>query len=751
MISYFLILSLLLLTPISLIWQHVGMTRILEISPRHPHGVRVADDRVYKGGDSVASLVRTKDAFIMRCRLGQATQYPFCKLQFLMGDAMKGVDLSRYDTITVDMHYSGAPPQLVKLHLLNFEPGLSTVGDWNSQRYNEAQVAMLPGQRSFTIPLNVVQTADWWRGLRNLPLSKSYTRLDNVTAVELATGAIPPGQVLTIELRSIQFRGKWMSKTTLLMYLVSAWIGCAILGLSQALLHFRSSLSASNLRLEQMAAVDRERKAAEAAREAALAEAVGLARQRSNFLAQMSHELRTPLNAIMGYAQLLRRDPHQSAERRVAGLATIQESSQHLLTLINDILDLARVEAGKMVLHPAAVDLGEFLRGVVDIMRVKAEEKSLLFRVELADNLPAAVTIDETRLRQVLLNLLGNAVKFTDRGAVVLRVRSAPLADGAAEQGGEASVKIRFEVADSGIGMSAPQLGRLFEPFEQVANMARREGGTGLGLAISQQLVRLMGGNIAVISEPDKGSVFWFEIVVPVATSTPAVAPVLRTISGYEGKRRRLLIVDDVPQNRAVLMDMLEPLGFIVTSAGSGLECLALLDSFKPDLIVMDVMMPELDGKETTRRIRRLPEWSKIPIIAVTASASHDDELTCREAGVDAFLAKPIDYDALLNEIGKQLSLRWDAGQPPLAEPRAAPDEEVAGLVIPPAEEIEALWILARTGNMRRIREQAEYLEALDPAYAPFAQRLQALAQGYHSKALLAFVERYRAENAVKA
>jgi signal transduction histidine kinase/CheY-like chemotaxis protein len=744
MMSYSLILSLLLLTPALLIWQHFGMTQVLEISPRQPHGVKVLDDRVYKEGDSVSSLVRTRDAFILRCRLGHGTDYPFCKLQFLMGDATKGVDLSGYDTIAFDMDYSGASPQLVKLHLLNFEPDLSTVGDWNSQRYNEVQIEMRPGMSRFTIPLNAVQTADWWRGQRNLPLSKGYTRLDNVTAVELATASISPGQMVTIELRSIRFIGKWMSETTLLMYLVSAWIGCAILGLAQALLHYRSSLSATTLRLEQMAAVDRERKAAEAAREAALAEAVGLARERSNFLAQMSHELRTPLNAIMGYAQLLQHDPHQSAERRAAGLATIQESSRHLLTLINDILDLARVEAGKLVLHPAPVHLGDFLRGVVDIVRVKAEEKSLLFRFELAENVPAAVTIDETRLRQVLLNLLGNAVKFTDRGTVVLRVLPAPPVDGAAEPGGEDRVTIRFEVADSGIGMSASQLGRLFQPFEQVANTARREGGAGLGLAISQQLVRLMGGNIAVTSEPDKGSVFWFDLAVPVAASTPAVAPVPRTVSGYEGKRRRLLIVDDVPQNRAVLLDTLGPLGFIVTSAGNGLECLALLDSFKPDLIVMDVMMPELDGNETTRRIRQLPEWSKIPIIAVTASASHEDELKCREAGVDAFLAKPIDHDALLDAIGRQLNLSWNTGQPPASEPPAAPDEKVGGLVIPSAEEIEALWILARTGDMRRIREQADYLEAHDPACAAFAQRVQVLAQGYHSKALLDFVERYR-------
>ena len=209
-----------------------------------------------------------------------------------------------------------------------------------------------------------------------------------------------------------------------------------------------------------------------------------------------------------------------------------------------------------------------------------------------------------------------------------------------------------------------------------------------------------------------------------------------------------MLIVDDVQQNRVMLMDLLEGLGFDVANAGNGLECLALLDSFNPDLIVMDVMMPEVDGNEATRRIRRLPEWRTVPIIAVTASASHDDALACHQAGVDAFLAKPVDHDDLLDVIGTLLCLVWTTRQSPL-EARAAGDGESGALVIPPPDEIEALWQLARIGNMLTIRKQADYLAALDPAYTPFAQRLQTLAQGYHSKALLAFVAGYRIESTV--
>jgi CheY-like chemotaxis protein len=459
----------------------------------------------------------------------------------------------------------------------------------------------------------------------------------------------------------------------------------------------------------------------------------------------MSHELRTPLNAIIGYAQLLGRDRAHLTERLASGLATIRESGQHLLTLINDILDLARVEAGKMTLHPAAVDLGVFLEVLANIMRVKAEEKGLGFGHELAPGLPAAVTVDETRLRQVLLNLLGNAVKFTDSGKVSLRALPAPPADVPDGEDGPATARLRFEVGDSGIGMTAQQLGRIFQPFEQVATTPRREGGTGLGLAISQELVRLMGGKIAVTSEPGKGSIFWFDITVPVATRAPAKVTPQETLVGYEGERKRLLVVDDVAPNRAMMIDLLQDAGFSVAAATNGLECMVLLDTFKPDLILMDVMMPVMDGNETTRRIRHMPGWANLPIVAVTASTSAEDERKSRDAGANAFLAKPIDYDLLLRTIGSLLSLKWVTEQPA----PAAEDDQEAGLVAPPTKEIEELWQLAQIGNMRKIREQAVHLRGLDPAYGPFANRLDALAQGYHSKQLAAFVARFRAENAV--
>ena len=465
---------------------------------------------------------------------------------------------------------------------------------------------------------------------------------------------------------------------------------------------------------------------------------------KSTFLASMSHELRTPLNAILGYTQILRRDTRQLTKRQATGLMTIQESGQHLLNLINDILDLARVEAGKLELYLTNTNLSLFLRLVADIIRVKAEEKSLLFAYQASPDLPAFVKVDDKRLRQVLLNLLGNAVKFTDRGQIVLRVQNVTPPHTGTDNGTETMARLRFEVEDSGIGMNEEQVSRLFQPFEQVAEVRRREGGAGLGLSISQQLIRLMGSTIQVKSQLGKGSLLWFELDIPVAMIGSDVLPPQRIIVGYQGPRKKVLIVDDVPQNRAMLTDALQLLGFEVFDAENGQECLDLLDSTKPDLIVMDVMMPVLDGRETTRKIRKLPpEFARIPIIMVTASATSEDELKGYVAGADAFLSKPIDQEMLLKIIGEQLSLEWiheDLSRQP-ADERG---EEATDFIVPPKDEIEKLHRLAQMGNMRNIGKQADYLKNLDPRYAAFAARLRDLAESYQSKAIVALVERYR-------
>jgi PAS domain S-box-containing protein len=489
-----------------------------------------------------------------------------------------------------------------------------------------------------------------------------------------------------------------------------------------------------------------ERKAAEAAREAALAEAERLARLRSEFLAQMSHELRTPLNAILGYAQILQRD-QPLTERQTRGLATIQESGHHLLTLINDILDLSRITASKLDLYPADIDLANFLRVVSDIIRVKADEKSLLFTYEGSANLPGAVRVDDKRLRQVLLNLLGNAVKFTDRGHITLRVRQVPiptLTEHAAQYDGSESemriARLLFEIEDSGIGMTTEQVKRIFHPFEQVADVERRRGGAGLGLAISWQLVRLMGGNIHVRSEAGKGSVFSFELDLPVATSQPHVSPTQHVPVGYTGPRKKILIVDDVPRSRTMLIDFMTTLGFNVVEAANGQEAIDQARRVRPDLIVMDIAMPIMDGMEATRRIRSIPELARIPILIASASASSEDQSRSLAAGASAFVAKPIEQDKLLNAMGEHLAVEWTYQEIWEEQEPGTADT----MVIPPQEEMEVLHELALAGNMRDLRDRANYLKGLDPRYRPFAKHLQSLVQKYQSQAILTLVERCR-------
>jgi signal transduction histidine kinase/DNA-binding NarL/FixJ family response regulator len=464
-------------------------------------------------------------------------------------------------------------------------------------------------------------------------------------------------------------------------------------------------------------------------------------RAKSEFLTNMSHELRTPLNGILGFAKILQRDKVMT-ERQIRGLKIIDESGQHLLTLINDILDLASIESSKVELYPTEIKLPAFLQMVCDIIRVKAEEKNLLFVYQAAPDLPDAVRVDEKRLRQVLLNLLSNAVKFTDTGQVTLRaMRLQPPVAGAA---GGAMVRLRFEVEDHGIGMNEAQLARLFRPFEQLAEVKRREGGTGLGLAISRELVRLMGGDIEVRSRPGKGSVFWFDLEVSTADAQVQVPPARGAPIGYEGERRKILVVDDVPHNLTMLLESLGTLGFEMADASNGEEALEVAARFRPDLIAMDIMMPVMDGFEAMRRLRLMPEFAQVPFIATSASATHEVQARCRAAGANAFIPKPIEQDLLLETMARLMDLTW------ICEETTGQSTEIVragdrNLVCPPPEEMVVLRQLARTGNMRTIVERADYLKDLDARYAPFATRLSTLAEHCQSQAIVTLVEQYSA------
>jgi len=455
-------------------------------------------------------------------------------------------------------------------------------------------------------------------------------------------------------------------------------------------------------------------------------------RAKGEFLANMSHELRTPLNGILGYAQILRRDP-ALGERQLDGVAVIQRSGEHLLTLIDDTLDFARIEAGKLRIEICDVPIAALVDVLRDIIGVKAEQKGLDFVCETAGNAPSGVRADERRLRQVLLNLLSNAVKFTDRGSVSLRIVSS------------ASRSVRFEVRDTGVGVPKHQLETIFEPFEQVGSAERSAGGTGLGLAISRQFVRAMGGEIRVESRVGQGSYFWFEL--PPATAMLPVLPVaspMPVATGYVGPRAKVLVIDDASVNRAVVVGLLDRLGFETIQAASGREGLAKAQSERPALIVTDVVMPDMDGLELTRRLRQMDGLSDAPVIAVSASASGSDEQKSRAAGVNAFMPKPVDFDRLLAQIATLLGLEWTYAVPASASANEAQQEGLRGTRFTvPTQEMSELHRLARHGDMQEIARWANRIGALDARYLPFAEQLRRLAKGYRSKAILELVEQY--------
>jgi PAS domain S-box-containing protein len=476
-----------------------------------------------------------------------------------------------------------------------------------------------------------------------------------------------------------------------------------------------------------------ERKAEELARESALAEAERLARLRSEFMARMSHELRTPLNGILGYCQILLAEKRLD-ERQDVMVNVIQKSGEHLLSLINDILDFAKIEAGKQELSTSDIYLPGFLSDIAGIVAIRAEQKQLAFVCDIAGDVPAGVHADEKRLRQVLLNLLSNAVKYTERGQVCLRVTLLE------------SGRLRFEVQDSGIGIEAGQLERIFRPFEQAGNSLGHSGGTGLGLVISRELVRLMDSDIQVRSQVGEGSFFWFELDVPVVDGFRDIMPAEQYASGYRGARRRLLIVDDIIENRMLLLDILGRLGFETVEADSGKACLECAEAQMPDLVLLDMVIPKMDGLETARRLRRLPGFGQTPIIAISASASGTDVAEAMKAGIDVFLSKPIEMKQLLLQIGGLLKLEWLYALP---EADASPRPKLEQwLDTPPMEEMRVLHRMAQEGSMRDIIQQTERLQALDERYRPFAEQLRKLCQNYQSKAVLDLVELYINRNA---
>jgi signal transduction histidine kinase/DNA-binding response OmpR family regulator len=457
---------------------------------------------------------------------------------------------------------------------------------------------------------------------------------------------------------------------------------------------------------------------------------------KSEFLANMSHELRTPLNGILGYAQILQQAALNPKEQK--GVGIIYQCATHLLTLINDVLDLSKIEARKLDLQPQDTHLPSLLQGVVEICRIKADQKRIQFVYEPDVTLPIGVKVDEKRLRQVLINLLGNAIKFTQKGKVKFQVKVLEITNSPDPQ-----YTLRFSIADTGVGMTPEQLGKIFLPFEQVGDRHKQAEGTGLGLSISQTIVTLMSSHLEVESELGQGSRFWFEVTLPESKDWASANRHFQrgTVIGFEGAPRKILVVDDRWENRSVLVNFLEPLGFELAEANDGQEGLEQLKAFQPDLVITDLMMPVMDGFEFLNHLRQIPAFAELPVLVSSASVFASDQHRSLEAGGTAFLPKPVQVSELLDLFETHLQLTW-VYQQKSDSPVPVATEETA--IVPPSPEaIQQLHRLAMQGLLNDLLQELDRLDQSDPALLPFTQPLRQFAKRFQLKQIREFLNQY--------
>ncbi len=470
-----------------------------------------------------------------------------------------------------------------------------------------------------------------------------------------------------------------------------------------------------------------ERKRLEAALRLAKEAAEEANRAKSSFLANMSHEIRTPMNAILGFTQLMQRDRALTPQQKQY-LDTISRSGEHLLGLINSVLEMSKIESGRVTVNPTLFDLCGLVKDLETMFRQRIEAKRLRFIVECAGNPPRAVVADESKLRQVLINLLGNAVKFTDQGAIALRVSTK-----GDERGG---LRLKVEIEDTGQGIAKDEMKRLFRHFEQTRSGQKSGTGTVLGLVISREYVRLMGGELSARSEVGEGSLFHFEIRVQEADDLPSrrrVRQVVR-LKGV-GRSIRVLVADDSEDHRRLLVQMLEAVGFETLQASNGDDAVRIFAAHPADLIIMDVRMPVVDGYEAIRRVRRAREGKSVPIIGITASVFSEDRKKVLAVGADEFLGKPFMEAELYEKLSRLLEIDYEYASEPAEAAAKQPHAALSAgaMAAVPRDLAARLREATLTGNLESLHE---LLDSLARHNVDLAGELRRLADQYDYETL---------------
>ncbi|MCL5674520.1 MAG: ATP-binding protein [Candidatus Omnitrophica bacterium] len=454
-------------------------------------------------------------------------------------------------------------------------------------------------------------------------------------------------------------------------------------------------------------------------------------RTKSMFLANMSHEIRTPMNAILGFAQLMQKDRTLTAEQR-KHLEIISHSGEHLLTLINDILDMSKIEAGRMTFTPVTFDLHTLLLDIEMMFRVRTDAKGLLFKVEGMNEIPEFVVTDEGKVRQILINLLGNAVKFTDKGSILLQVGM---------EKKEEQIFFIAEIIDTGTGISRDDIPRLFHAFQQSSTRTQTIEGTGLGLAISREFARLLGGDIEVRSKVNEGSCFRVKIKIQETKNKPVTAAPEKHVIGLQPGLNlyRILVVDDKPENRLLLSEILRAVGFETRESADGSEAISEFQTWKPHLIMMDIRMPAMDGYEAIRRIRAIPEGAGIPIIAVTASLWEEDRQKIKESGANLYIRKPFREYEVFDAIGTCLGVKYVYEEKDKIQPTQTDEIPLTGesLKVLPEDTVSRLREASISLDFDRLME---IIENITPQFPQLAEQLKKLAADFQFDTLLKLI-----------